>query len=928
MINAAMATAPSASRIVWRPTHVVGLAVLCSMLIGCGGDPRPETLGAVYRFVDAPPQEIFEAREIGIESRVLDLRPDPALPNGGWESGDDAETMGWKDGRLHVRMTGDGNAVLTRELTESVAEVDVIEFEIGGLRPSNAVRLMWSDDGRRFEKPRSIRIAARHGEGTTNRTFRFPVGQEPTWSDAVGRIRIVVSGGNKNLFFGRVTGIHLDLDEARLAEACAGSWLFELDGHHRGMVLGLPGESIEGQVRLPPGAEIGFAAGVPPNQPSPVRFRVVLTGEGEDKVPSVVFEEVIGGDPAVGWIDRVVDLSAFAGRTVRIALEVETEADFDPLLGLPMWANPVVWAPTGEKRPPNVVLISIDTLRADRMSLYGHDRPTTPRLAAWARGRAVVFESVVAPSPWTLPSHVSILTGLDALRHGVNHPAPAPTTLLTLAEMLRAQGYATAAVTGGSYLHPRFGLAQGFDDYRSYKGDLKIELETELEHALGWLDDHAEREPFFFFFHTYEVHDPYDPREPYFSEFVGRPLDPAYRDAMTRTVGGDRPDGLRNTNRFVLRDAEGEGETIVKWKDVGVVSDLYDSGIAYTDERLSLLLDRLSKADLRDNTLVIVTSDHGEALGEHRLAGHTSLYDHDLMVPLIIAPPGKSGRRSRVATQVRSIDIAATILDTAGLPPAPEIDGRSLVPLMVGEEHDPRPAESYAALSNHGLALRPDDESKYIFHNIPWAIPSGWEEYYDLAGDPGELDNLAPDAPRIESLRSQARSALTERDSGIRLALANSGDRSCRIEIGGTGISLGLCTVKTTDPGSGCSVIGQGRIGCDLAPGTAITLIGERVLEPRIEVSGTFSAEGGSEPVPFRLDYEVGVDEQPRVVVFDPAQGTMSSEPDGSPTVSISVDWVGNPGILGLDPADSDMELRRQLEALGYIDSADPPNPE
>ena len=531
----------------------------------------------------------------------------------------------------------------------------------------------------------------------------------------------------------------------------------------------------------------------------------------------------------------------------------------------------------------------------------------------------MVFETVVAPSPWTLPSHVSIMTGLDALAHGVNHAVPAPTTLLTLAEVLRSRGYATAAVTGGSYLHPRFGLAQGFEDYRSFKGDLNLELEFELESALSWLDDHAQREPFFFFFHTYEVHDPYDPREPYYSDFADGAFDASFRDAVTRNASEKRPDRIRHTNHFVLRGAEDKSLTKVAWQDVEVIVDLYDSGIAFADEHIGRLLDRLSLPDLRDNTLVILTSDHGEALGEHRLAGHSSLYDHDLLVPLVIALPDGEGRGESIVAQVRSVDIAATVLDVVVMPQPPGIDGRSLLPLITGEETDSREAASYAALSNHGLALRTGDRLKYIFRNIPWKIPIGWEELYDLDADPGENHSFAGDASRLEPLQAAARGILVGRQSGMRIELANHSDRKCRVELKGTGIVIGSNTVKTTRLGGGCFVIEVGLIGCDLAPGTEITLIGERVQSPRVEMSGTFAFDGISDRIPFILGYEVGVDSKPRSVVVEVARQVISNEPAGEGDVSLSLTWVGDPGLLGIDPAENDMELRRQLEALGYI---------
>ena len=914
MVNERFKPSPSKLCIGRLPHSMVGLAVLCALAVGCGDDGGSTSSHAVLRFIDSGLQEIYEVREIATEMRVADLSPDPKADGGGWHIDGKAKAKGWHDGRQHYKITGKRDLRLTRELTEPASEIDVIELEIGGLRPSSAVWLMWAGEGESFRKQDSIRFGARQGVGTMFRTFRFDVGSHPSWTDEVAKVRIVLSTESRNIQLGRVVGTRLDVDRDRLDSALADGWLAELGGAHRGVQLAIPGVAVERRVHLPKGATLEFGVGVPPTQPLPVRFLVgVGTGVGQNEVVTV-FDEVLNGGVTGDWADRSVDLAAFAGQDLRLVLEVEADGDLDPLQGLPMWANPVVRAPTIEDLPPNVVLISVDTLRADHMSLYGYSRRTTPKIDRWADRRAVVFDTVVAPSPWTLPSHVSMMTGIDALGHGVNHAAPATSNLLMLAEMLRSRGYATAAVTGGSYLHPRFGLAQGFEDYRSFKGDLTLEFETELDATMDWLGKNAGQAPFFLFFHTYEVHDPYDPREPFFSRFAGKALDPDFKDGVTRNSGEKRPDRLRNTNRFVLRKVADDSLEPVDWDDVGIITDLYDSGIAYTDDHLGLLLDRLSEPDLAGNTLVILTSDHGEALGEHRLAGHSSLYDHDLLVPLVIALPGGSRRGTRVGPQVRTVDIAATVLDVVGLPPPPGMDGKSLLPLIDGDDRDPRAAESYAALSNHGLAMRSGDGDKYIFRNLPWPIPIGWEQLFDLDADPGETKNLAVSSAKTDAFRGAAVARMEDRQSGLRLDLVNRGDEECRIEFRGHGVSIGSNTLKTTRLGGGCQVIEAGEVGCTLAAGDAMTLIGERVKNPSVEISGSVIIDGGERRQPFALEYEIGVDLEPRVLVVDPD----GEQKDGG-AVSLTLRWVGDPGILGLDPSDTDDELRQQLEALGYI---------
>ncbi|MEE4272861.1 MAG: sulfatase [Thermoanaerobaculales bacterium] len=902
-----------------RATHRGGLVLLCAVLAGCGAGTQPPVKTAVVKVVEANPQEIFDLSRISKESRVADLSPDPDLPGGGWKVVAGGRMTGWKDGFLDVRCSGSEETILARDLAGPIGDIDVVEVAIAGLRPSSSVRLMWAGPDGEFKKKKSLRFGTREGVGSTVRIFRFEVGTHPAWPRDTSSVRLVVAGDRERLRLGRVVGLHRELDRSGLDAAVAETWLFSLGGRHRGMVLAPPGTSVERRFRVPEGGELRFGIGAPSTQPDEVRFRVSVADGGERGETTVVFDEALRGRDADAWSDHVIDLSAHTGRDVRLIFEVEADDDVDLLAGPPMWADPVVWGDTGQEPPPNVVLISVDTLRADHMSLYGYPRPTTPEIDRWADERAIVFETAVAPSPWTLPSHVSMLTGLHAVTHGVNHPAPAPAALLTVAEMLRAKGYITAAVTGGSYLHPRFGLAQGFEDYRSYKGELSEELDTELATALEWIDLHRGRGPFFLFFHTYEVHDPYDPREPFFSEFAGAPLDPVYRDAVTRHEPAERPDRLTGTNRFVLRNAADDGLAELGWDDLTVVTDLYDSGVAYADRQLGVLLRRLAQPDLRDRTLVVLTSDHGEALGEHRLAGHSSLYDHDLLVPLVLSLPGGEHGGRRVAPQVRTVDIVATILDVVGADPPPGLDGRSLLPLVEAAEDAPRVAESYAALSNHGYALRTGDESKYILRNLPWRIPTGHEELYDLRADPGEIHNLADESAELPGLRRAAVEDLDRRLPGLRFVLANRGEEALRIELGGRGVAIGGNTVKTTDPASRCKLAGGDRLRCRIEPGEQVALLVERVLRTDLVIDGAFLREGDTQAQRFEMGFDIAGGDRSRSVVLDPGRGAVVDGDPATGDAAVTVSWAGGLSILGLDPAESDAELRQQLEALGYI---------
>jgi arylsulfatase A-like enzyme len=413
--------------------------------------------------------------------------------------------------------------------------------------------------------------------------------------------------------------------------------------------------------------------------------------------------------------------------------------------------------------PPNLVLISIDTLRADRVSVARPEgappaAPTTPRLDAWARAHASVFRQAIAQAPWTLPSHASLLTGLDPLRHATNRSFHAlPAELPTLAETLRARGYFTAALTGGGWLDPAYGLARGFERYESWgqAGQGDAEWERHAEQAVAWLD--ALPRPFLLFVHTYDVHD--FPR-------------------ATR-LPPNTPDDER--------------------------ARLYDAAVAHMDAHLGPLLARLASEPLRSRTAVVITSDHGEALGEPaetgaRDYGHGSLRDPVLRVPLLVSlpadaaylPPRVRALARHVDTQVRLIDVAPTLLELAGARPDvgplagdAALDGASLVPLLRAQPLTAvRPAMSYFARPGFGLALRDGLRFKYRLDDAALAPPATGgagaaprETLFDLAADPAETRDLASTSAAAAALRARARRLLERHAAGFALTLrAGAGD--------------------------------------------------------------------------------------------------------------------------------------------------------
>ena len=350
--------------------------------------------------------------------------------------------------------------------------------------------------------------------------------------------------------------------------------------------------------------------------------------------------------------------------------------------------------------PERVVLITIDTLRADRVGCYGSQHTRTPEIDTLA-AQGVRFDAAISPAPLTLPAHASLMTALDPPRHGVRHNSihrlgagPA-----TLAEQLRGAGFATAAFVGALVLDARFGLARGFDVYddrmerrsSATVGYAERRGDSVVDAALHWLGSAPER--FFLWVHLYDPHTRYDPPPGFAAAY---PTDP------------------------------------------------YAGEIAFADAQFGRLLAGIRSRWGASGLLVALTSDHGESLFEHGEPTHSyTVYDATQRVPLLLAGAGLP-EGAVYESQVRLVDVAPTLLSAAGADPIPDADGRDLAPLVRGHERDDRTAyvETLATHFDFGwsplLGIR---TGRYKYVRAPRA------ELYDLLEDPEETNNLASEQP-------------------------------------------------------------------------------------------------------------------------------------------------------------------------------------
>ena len=373
-----------------------------------------------------------------------------------------------------------------------------------------------------------------------------------------------------------------------------------------------------------------------------------------------------------------------------------------------------------------VVVVDVDTLRADALSVYGYPRPTSPAIDAFAR-RAVRFDWAVSQAPYTLPSQTSILTGLYPSTHRVLHDGDrlAPETV-TLAERFREAGFTTAAFIDGGYLKSAFGLDQGFDTYFDINGG---GLAVGESHIARYLEEHAKKEGerLFLLIHTYDVHTPYAPPEPFRSRFLA---------GLAAPTPGFEPTSaaLEEIRLSHYTPAPKRLES----RDLDYARALYDGEVAFVDAWFGRFEAQLEKLGLAESTVLALTSDHGEEFQEHGSLLHEKLHLTVSRIPLIVrAPHAVAG--AVVDEPVQAIDLAPTLLELAGIEPHPGLEGRSLVPRLAGRPGgEARPAISESPFFGVQRAILGRDAHLLL------SFQSGAMELYRYRADPLEKLDLAP----------------------------------------------------------------------------------------------------------------------------------------------------------------------------------------
>lgn len=392
----------------------------------------------------------------------------------------------------------------------------------------------------------------------------------------------------------------------------------------------------------------------------------------------------------------------------------------------------------------NVVLITIDTLRADHLGAWGHPADTSPNLDRLA-SRGVRFAKAISPSSWTLPAHASILTGLHPIEHGVQSPTMAlPPSAPTLATILDAKGYDTFGAVSHTYLGSRWGFDRGFDRFDETAANASVHspvAESVVSSALQWFEGRADKStPFFAWLHIFDPHWDYSPSPPFDQRF-----DPNYSGSMSGAYSSLRP--------FIraLRPP-GSADPPLSARDLQHLEALYDGEIAYADHQLGRLFHRLESLKALDNTIVVVASDHGEEFMEHgSLEGHQwTLFEEVVHVPFLLRLPSDKAAGKTVTQPVSTVHITPTVLELLGI----EGDQNGLTSLITEES----PAQEPAPILLDLVSNPPDPRGKRSTLHTQALRTETWKLVRDSRGSVAlyskpeignETENLAAKEPEL-----------------------------------------------------------------------------------------------------------------------------------------------------------------------------------
>ncbi|HEX7476220.1 MAG TPA: sulfatase [Polyangiales bacterium] len=441
-----------------------------------------------------------------------------------------------------------------------------------------------------------------------------------------------------------------------------------------------------------------------------------------DLAEPVVLAELAAGPAPTSFS---VDLAALRGEVVRLELEADQA---DVVLDAP---RVVTLEPATARLPTpaparNLLIVLVDTLRPDRLAAYNpHTRVRTPGLGRFLPEAALMLDAR-AQENWTKPSVATLLTSLLPWQHHVgSDEAVLPPSAQTLAEVLRERGFYTGAFVANGYICEKFGFAQGFRDYRNYLHEGRPNVAQYVAaDVLAWLDARPANQPFFLYVHTVDPHVPYKPPPHFVAMYdpapYSGPIDfHGNHNLLEKIKAGTQPIDARDREHLLA---------------------LYDAEVSYHDAYLGVILDGLKARGLDENTVVVITSDHGEEFWEHGSVGHGhTVFDELLHIPLIVHVPGMAGGGRGVTGDVGLVDVEPTVLQALGQSIPSTLSGQSFLPQLLGEQPD-APRFTVSGFMDGWRALA-TGRVKLVQQGLRHA------RLYDTLHDPGEHHDLAADHP-------------------------------------------------------------------------------------------------------------------------------------------------------------------------------------
>ncbi len=467
---------------------------------------------------------------------------------------------------------------------------------------------------------------------------------------------------------------------------------------------------------VPQGGKLGFGVGVAGDKPKGGKAIVTVTPEGGAS------KAIFSAELTTSWRDEVLSLEAFAGKIVRIDMRAEGQVG----AGRVAWSTPALLLPQVDlpkvpKVAKNVVVLLIDTMRARSLRPFNPaTRVKTPVIDTIAREGAV-FESTQAPENWTKPSVASVLTSLFPATHGAKtDDAMVPKGATLVSEVFKEAGFSTATFLANGYVSDKFGFNQGWDHYTNYIREKKsTEAENVFKETGDWIEQHKS-ERFFVYVQTIDPHVPYDPPEQFLSMYK--------KGEYTGQVSP------RKTPDLLAEAKRSPPKVTFNAADKQYIKDLYDAEVSYHDHYLGVFIERLKKLGLYDDTVFVITSDHGEEMDEHGSWGHGhTVYQDLLWVPYIVRFPGVVPAGKRISQAVSTMSIFPTVVEAAGVTVPNTVEDRSVLSWLRGA---PPPAVPVA------FSDFLDDRRVIRAGRFKLILRGTNETMFDLTADPEEQHEL------------------------------------------------------------------------------------------------------------------------------------------------------------------------------------------